>query len=90
VLVALFTYAQPPQGIAALHHSADETLSIDEANEIFSSHTDANPYTGQPYNIDYLKGRKLRSDLTYGEFDPAQYDRANGTGTAQQAIDTLR
>lgn len=90
VLVALFTHAQPPQGIAALHHSADDTLSIDEANELSAHPTNANPYTGQPYNIDYLKGRKLRSDLTYNEFDPTQYDLANGEGAAQRAIDSLR
>src|SRR5581483_10076438 len=90
VLVALFTQAKPPIGMAARGHSLDEPLSIAEANEIFSGHTAANPYTGQPYKLDYVKGRKLKVDLSSDELDPTQYDKANGQGSAMQAINSLR
>jgi hypothetical protein len=40
--------------------------------------------------FDYLNGRVMKVDLGQDEFDSRLYDRDNGDGAAQQAIDNLR
>ena len=39
--------------------------------------------------FDYLKGKVMKVDLKGDELKPFLYDRDNGTGAAQAAIDTL-
>lgn len=90
LLVALFTHAAAPMGIAAFTYSASDTLTVDEARNIFAGHTDANPYTGQPYFVDYVKGRKLHINLGADLVDPTQYDKRNGAGKAQEVISRLK
>lgn len=40
--------------------------------------------------FDYLNGKVMKVDLGQDEFDSRLYDRDNGEGAAQQAIDNLR
>lgn len=40
--------------------------------------------------FDYLNGRVLKVDIGGDEFDERLYDRDNGEGAAQRAIDALR
>lgn len=40
--------------------------------------------------FDYLNGKVLKVDLSGNEFDERLYDRDNGAGAAQKAIDELR
>lgn len=40
--------------------------------------------------FDYLYGRVMKVNITHDEFDPWLYDRDNGNGAAQRAIDNLR
>ena len=42
------------------------------------------------YRFDYCEGRFIKCDLSGDEFDPWRYDRENGSGAAQRAIDALR
>jgi hypothetical protein len=40
--------------------------------------------------FDYIEGRSVKVDLSGDVFDPWLYDRDNGTGAAQQAVDSAR
>lgn len=40
--------------------------------------------------FDYLNGKVMKVDLGQDEFDPRLYDRDNGEGAAQRAIDNLK
>lgn len=39
--------------------------------------------------FDYVRGRVLKVDLSGDSFNPAMYDRDNGQGAAQLAVNTL-
>lgn len=80
VLAVLFNAAQA-QGLGFLQH---DVKSMDQA--------EAQAYlnTGRRY-FDYIKGRVLKIDLSDDqEFDERLYDRDNRTGTAADAIRSLR
>jgi hypothetical protein len=44
---------------------------------------------GQTY-FDYLCGKVMKVDLSGDAFDPWGYDRDNGSGAAQRAVDSVR
>lgn len=52
---------------------------------------DAQKYVDDWEYFDYVRGRvlKVRLDKEKSEFDPQLYDRDNGLGAAQAAVDTL-
>lgn len=78
VLAALYNVAKP-QGMGFLHYDP-APMSNEEAKELL----------GQKY-FDYLKGRVMKISLESDEsFDASLFDRDNGNGCAQAAIDSLR
>lgn len=78
VLAALYNNSKP-QGFGFLHDP--KPMSVKEAKKILKQQTD----------FDYLKGRVLKVNLSSDdEFEEWLYDRDNGYGAAQKAIDALR
>ena len=79
VLAALYNNSKP-LGLGFLHFDPKE-MTVAEAEEIMKQTTD----------FDYLKGRVMKVDLTSDDsFEEWLYDRDNGNGAAQRAIDALR
>ena len=77
LLVALYN-ASKQQGLGFL--AGHQPLTEDEAREMLEKTT----------YFDYLHGRVMKVDLEGDELNPWLYDRDNGEGAAQRAIDTLR
>lgn len=75
VLCALYSQAQSP-GCGALNRRSGG-LTLEEARSVLS---------GGSY-IDYLKGRVMKVDLGRVDLDEYLYDRDNGPGAAQRALD---
>lgn len=78
VLLALWMRSKM-QGISFLGY--DGELTLDAAKEIVS---------GGNLDFDYLNGKVMKVDISGDEFNERLYDRDNGAGAAQRAIDTLR
>lgn len=78
VLVALYNRART-QGMGMLHYRPED-MTIAEAQAILAE--------GHTY-FDYLHGRVMKIRLEGEDFDPALYDRDNGSGAAQAAIDSI-
>lgn len=72
--------------LASLYNNAkpqfdQKPMSVDEAEEVLKETTD----------FDYLKGRVMKVNLSSDDgFEEWLYDRDNGYGAAQRAIDALR
>ncbi len=75
LVVALYNKAKP-QGLGFLHYTLAD-LTVEEAQTLLDS--------GQHY-FDYLHGRVMKFDLA--RRDSRWYDRDNGLGAAQAAIDS--
>lgn len=85
VLMALYEDARV-QGMGILH-ARSERMTIAEAGlnlREAAEHEDGRAY------FDYLHGRVLKVDLTGDKFSPRLYDRDNGHGAAQRAVDAIR
>lgn len=79
VLAALYNNSKP-QGLGLLHFDPKD-MTVEEAENILKETTD----------FDYLKGRVMKVNLSSDDgFEEWLYDRDNGNGAAQRAIDTLR
>ncbi len=79
VFAALYNGARA-QGLGFLHYTPD-SMSAREAQERF----------GPKFGFyDYVDGRVMKVDLSGDEFDPWLYDRDNGQGAAEMAINVLR
>lgn len=79
VLAALYNNSKP-QGLGFLHFDPKE-MKAAEAEEILKQTT----------YFDYLKGRVMKVDLSSDDgFEEWLYDRDNGNGAAERAIDSLR
>lgn len=79
VLAALYN-ASKPQGLGFLHFDPTP-MTEEEAEDILKYGAD----------FDYLKGRVMKVNLgDDAGFDERLYDRDNGTGAAQRAIDRAR
>lgn len=78
VLAALYN-ASSPMGLGFLNYDA-EPMSEEKANELLL----------RTNSFDYINGRvmkiKLDNDM---QFDESLYDRDNGAGAAQRAIDNI-
>ena len=72
--------ASRPQGAGFIQYDPTP-MTLDEARKLIDA--------GKTY-FDYLKGRVMKVDLGGNDFDPSWYDRDNGKGAAQRAIDTLK
>ena len=77
VLATLYNHSKP-QGLGILHFDP-KAMEDDEAKELLKR---------QSY-FDYLKGRVMKVDLSGDELDARLYDRDNGDGAAQRAIDRI-
>lgn len=75
VLAKLYN-ASHPQGMGFLHFRP-ESMTVAEAEKLLKEQT----------YFDYLRGRVMKVDLSKDEFHPGLYDRDNGEGAAQRAID---
>ena len=89
VLLALWN-ASRMQGMSFLGFLASGELTLKQAKqEIESRKRKTNDGEDSIY-FDYLNGKVMKVDLGQDEFDPRLYDRDNGTGAAQHAIDNLK
>lgn len=85
VLATLYNNSRP-LGMGFIHYTP-EPMMKSEAQKLLDDY----PQCGdnQIY-FDYLKGRVMKVDLTSDtEFDECLYDRDNGEGAAQRAIDSI-
>jgi len=78
VLAALYN-ASKPQGAGFMHFDPSP-MSVNEARTLLEQDTD----------FDYLKGRVMKISLSGDTLDPWLYNRDNGDGAAEQAIESLR
>ena len=80
VLAALYNAARP-QGMGFLHYKA-ESMTVEEAREQLAQ--------GDRNSFDYVNGRVLKVDLSEDSFDSWLFNRDNGEGAAELAIQSLR
>lgn len=79
VLAALYNASKP---LGAGFMDYDPTpMTAEEAHSLIE---------GGVNRFDYLKGRVMKVDLSSDQFDPWGYDRDNGEGAAQRAIEAFR
>lgn len=78
VLAALYN-ASRAQGMGFMQYEA-KPMTRAEAEQILEKTT----------YFDYLKGRVMKVDLSGDELDPRLYDRDNGQGAVQMAIEALK
>ena len=79
VLAALYNDSKP-QGLGFLHFDP-APMTEEEAEDLLKTST----------HFDYLKGRVMKVDLSNDDcFEEWLYDRDNGNGAAQRAINKLR
>ncbi len=81
VLAALYN-ASKAQGMGWIHFTP-ETMTVSEAREILDE------YLKNNWTFDYLKGRVMKVDLSKDDLSFQLYDRDNGAGAAQRAIDGI-
>jgi len=83
VLAALYNRAQP-QGMGFLHYTPED-MTVEEAQVVLD---DLKEYGHRPY-FDYVKGRVMKVSLYNGDMSTALYNRDNGEGAAEQALEHL-
>lgn len=84
VLLALYN-ASHVQGMGFL--AAVDKYDIEDARKDIEDMNTT--FNGRLY-FDYLHGRVIKTDISGDEFDPYLFDRDNGEGAAEKAIETLR
>jgi hypothetical protein len=82
VLKALYDYAKTPgpEDFGWTHYRPGD-LPIEEARQFLEVGLKV---------FNYIKGRPVRVDLSGDSFDDVMYDRDNGKGAAQKAIETIK
>ena len=78
VLAALYNHSHP-LGMGVVHFDP-APMSAYEAEKLLEDFT----------YFDYLKGRVMKVDLKGDTLDPCLYDRDNGEGAANRAIESIR
>ena len=81
VLAALYNNSKQ-QGMGFLQARGRTGMTIDEAKELLTGDDD--------HYFDYLHGRVMKVDLSGDQLNEYLYDRDNGAGAAQQAINTVK
>ncbi len=81
VLAALYN-ASKAQGRGWLHFDP-APMTVPEAREILDE------YLKNNWRFDYLKGRVMKVDFSGDDLSFRLYDRDNGAGAAQRAIDGI-
>jgi len=91
VLAALYNGAKPV-GNGELHYHPKPATSA-EFQEVLNRVVQSSlliPGSVPSYYVDWYEGRELKVDLNSDtEFDCFQYDKTNGEGAAQKAVDSL-
>lgn len=78
VLRVLYNRARP-LGMGILHYTPED-MTAEQAHELLKAST----------YFDYVKGRVMKVRIEGNLLDPRLYDRDNGEGAANTAIQTLR
>lgn len=78
VLAALYN-ASKPQGLGFMHYDS-KPMTEEVAQQVIDE---------QGLKFDYLKGRVMKVDISQDELNVWGFDRDNGAGAAQSAIDVL-
>lgn len=87
VLASLYNKSQP-LGMGMLHFTPED-MTTSEAQEYLDDRGKG-PENPPRIYFDYLKGRVMKVNLTSDEeFDGGLYDRDNGQGAAQQAVNDV-
>lgn len=81
VLAILYNHSKP-QGMGFLQADSNP-MTKEEAQDLLAKLPEKYKY------FDYLKGRIMKVDLTGDYLDPSLYDRDNGKGAAERAIEFL-
>lgn len=89
VLLALWQASQM-QGMSFLGFLASGELTLEQAQKEVQERKHTREDGTDSIFFDYLNGKVLKVDLGQDEFDPRLYDRDNGEGAAQRAIDNLK
>lgn len=89
VLLALWN-ASIMQGMSVLGFLRSGELTLEKAKQEIKSRKHQSLDGKDSIYFDYLNGKVMKVDLGQDEFDPRLYDRDNGDGAAQRAIDNLR
>lgn len=89
VLVALWQ-ASRMQGMSFLGFLESGELTLEQAQQEIERRKHTGFDGKDSIYFDYLNGKVMKVDLGQNEFDPRLYDRDNGEGAAQRAIDNLR
>lgn len=79
VLAALYN-ASKQQGMGFLHARGATDMTVAQAREELAK---------RDY-FDYLHGRVMKINLAGDEVDTRLYDRDNGAGAAERAVDAIR
>ncbi len=89
VLLALWKASQM-QGMSFLGFLASGELTLSQARKEIQERKHTSFDGMDSIYFDYLNGKVMKVDLGKDEFDPRLYDRDNGDGAAQRAIDNLK
>lgn len=89
VLLALWQASQM-QGMSFLGFLASGELTLEQAQKEIQERKHTGFDGKDSIYFDYLNGKVMKVDLGQDEFDPRLYDRDNGEGAAQRAIDNLK
>lgn len=89
VLLALWQASQM-QGMSFLGFLASGELTREQAQKEVQERKHTRFDGTDSIYFDYLNGKVMKVDLGQDEFDPRLYDRDNGEGAAQRAIDNLK
>jgi len=87
VLAVLYNNSKP-LGMGFLHFDP-ELMTVDEAHTLLAENVRARP-PGDGAYFDYLKGRVMKVIIKGDQLDPRLYDRDNGSGAAQRAINSIK
>lgn len=83
VLAALYN-ASKQQGMGFMHARGRLPMTVSEAAEEIEAMKPYGTY------FDYLHGRIMKVDIGGDYLDPGLYDRDNGEGAAERALQSLR
>lgn len=89
VLLALWQASQM-QGMSFLGFLGSGELTLEQAQKEVQERKHIGFDGKDSIYFDYLNGKVMKVDIGQDEFDARLYDRDNGEGSAQRAIDNLK
>ena len=85
VLAALYNNSQQ-MGMGFMNPAGASQMTEADAQK----HIDHLVNNRYPLYFDYLQGRVMKVDLSGDTFNPRLYDRDNGDGAAERAVNSIR